>query len=147
MHFVYGAANGNGHEAAHQYKARYPHRQQPDNRLFGRIHQPLREVGSFNVQHHVGCPWNVDDEVLAIVEQNPSTSTRAIAAQVGISQSAIWKVTNSIGLHPYHLHKVQGLVDGDYQRRVNFCDWDTQQTNHEPDFLKKVLFTGEAMFI
>jgi len=148
MHFVYGAANGNGREAARQYQARYPHRQQHDNRLFGRIHQRLAEVGSFHVDHHVGRPRNVDvdDEVLAIVEQNPSTSTRAIAAQVGMSQSAVWKVMNRIGLHPYHLQKVQGLVDGDYQRRVNFCHWVTQQTNREPDFLNKVLFTDEATF-
>jgi len=46
MHFVYGFCDGNAC-AAVEYQRRFPNRRIPSRSVFTRIHQTLRDTGSF----------------------------------------------------------------------------------------------------
>jgi hypothetical protein len=85
MHFMYVEANGNALEAARLYQETFPHRRQPDSRTFTRVHQRLREYGSFAHGGRADRPKSVtpdvEERVLKRVAQSPGTSTRWIAAQ------------------------------------------------------------------
>nr|CAH7743487.1 unnamed protein product [Callosobruchus chinensis] len=48
MHYVYGLSQGNGLEASRSYAEMYPQRQHPSHKIFSRLHQRLRECGSFD---------------------------------------------------------------------------------------------------
>jgi hypothetical protein len=62
-----------------------------------------------------------DEVVLDAVNDNPSSSTRRIASQTGLSQSAVWCVLHENSLHPFHLQPVQGLRPGDKECCLEYC--------------------------
>jgi len=145
MHYFYGAAGGYAREAARMYQLQHPDRQHPHHSTFTRIHRALGEFGTFTRAgvHHAGRPRNArtvafEEAVLAHVNNNPSTSTRAMASRFGRSQSTVWRVVNSERLHPYHLIKVHSLLPEDYPRRVQFAQWALQQIAENPAFLKRL---------
>ncbi|KAJ8981212.1 hypothetical protein NQ317_014780 [Molorchus minor] len=49
--------------------------------------------------HHM---LQTEEEVLDIVEDDPSTSTREIARQVNVSQDKVWKTLRENQLYPFH---------------------------------------------
>ena len=87
-----------------------------------------------------------EEDVLRLVEKNPSTSTRQVAQTLLTSQNAVWKVVHGQQLHPYHLQKVHSLLEEDYPRRVQFAEWYLQQCILQLKFSSLVLFTDECTF-
>jgi hypothetical protein len=149
IHLVYGFCDGNVASAAREYQLRYPDWRHPERHVFEEVHRRLRETGSFKPRTHVGRSRRSvqDDEVLLdAVNDNSSSTTRRIASQTGLSQSAEWRVLRENGLHPFHLQPVQGLKSGDKERRLEYCRWLLHRVVDEPDFLNRVLWTDEAGF-
>lgn len=150
MHFVYGLARGNGSEAKRLYREMYPNRRQPaSGRFFQNLHLRLGVHGSFSTprggQGHA-THLDIDTEVLEMVEENPNTSTRAVASALGTSKSSVWRVLKEQCLYPYHLQPVQVLYDGDHALRLDYCQWVMRQHRRERLFHQKILFTDEATF-
>lgn len=152
MHFMYGAALGNAAEARRLYSATYPNRQLPSDKLFVRLHNRLREGGSFKVNmRDTGRTRTVrsvefEENVLEKFEDNPRLSVRTVAHEINVSKSTIWRVVHDDNLYPFHFQKVQSLIPGDYVQRVNCARWFLQQDVFNPNFLCYVLFTDEALF-
>lgn len=152
MHLVYGEANCSGAAARELYRSRFPNRRIPGHNMFGRLHNRLRETGSFEARmNDTGAERRtrtrgMEEAVLLEVENDPGTSTRAIGARLGVSHSSVWRILHEDELHPYHVQRVQALSDGDYQQRVDFAGWFLQQIAAAPNFAADVLFTDEAMF-
>ena len=89
MHFVYGFCNGNTTAAVEEYPLRYLRRRIPDRRVFNRVHQHLREKGSFSsVNRHAErqLQRNVEDDehIIDMVQRSPRISTRRISARLRI---------------------------------------------------------------
>lgn len=67
---------------------RYPNRGQPNEKTFVRLHDPLRETGSFNpMMQNCGRPQStrslvMEERVLQIVEGNPQVRTREVKVAV-----------------------------------------------------------------
>lgn len=67
---------------------RYPNRGQPNEKTFVRLHDPLRETGSFNpMMQNCGRPQStrslvMEERVLQIVEGNPQVRTREVKVTV-----------------------------------------------------------------
>src|SRR5678816_4419632 len=86
MHFVYGRTNGNSLAAMRLYEEMYPNRVIPHHTMFARLHQRLREKGSFkkptngNGRPRTVSTPDVEEPVLQELEDSPTTSTRKIAA-------------------------------------------------------------------
>lgn len=150
MHFVYGAANGSSLEAQRLYGERFPNRRLPNPKTFERLHRQLCETGSFLASRSdAGRPKRdvmVEEAILDMVADEPSTSTRAVSRGLQISQSRTWRVLNDERLHPYHVQRVQALTQSDYPRRVEFARWFLQQNAVNPNFISTVLFTDECTF-
>ncbi|XP_011345392.2 uncharacterized protein LOC105283944 [Ooceraea biroi] len=126
MHYLYGLCDGNAAAAEREYQIRFPRRQHPKRRVFEALHRRMGETGVFQPQHHVGRPrHNVDreEEILDIVHETPSISTRHIANR-----------------------PVQELLPRDHQYRREYCRWLLHKNIDEPDFLNHVLWTDEAGF-
>lgn len=152
MHFMYGLASGNAVEARRLYAASFPNRQLPSDKLFTRVHNRLRDVGSFTINRRdAGRPRTVrnvgfEEQVLQMFERNPRLSTRAVSHDINYSASSVWRVLHGEGLHPFHLQKVHSLLEQDHEHRVNCARWFLQQDIFQPNFLSKVMFTDEASF-
>lgn len=56
--------------------------------------------------------------------------------------STVWRILKKENLYPYHSQKVQNLLPGDSELRLNFCKW-LQENRHQ---VSSILFTDEASF-
>lgn len=113
----------------------------------------LRETGYLKEQRggHAGRPAppemvEIEENILEMVEDDPTISTRAIATQVDVSHSKVWKTIRQEQYYPYHYQRVQALQPEDHPRRVEFCQWFLQQLNRNEDFTKIILATDESTF-
>lgn len=64
-----------------------------------------------------------EEDVLERVANNPKTSTRAIASQVGANHVTVWQVLHDNNLYPFKAQQVQHLKPEDYPRRVAWAEW------------------------
>ncbi|KAJ8964299.1 hypothetical protein NQ317_000095 [Molorchus minor] len=152
MLLMYGECHQVAAEAARRYAERFPKRFHPSPRRFVYVTQRARDTGQ--IQEHRGQhsgrdralhTLQIEEEILDIVEDDPSTSTRDIARQVNVSQNKVWKTLRENQSYPFHVQRVQALQLQDHPARVRFCQWLIKQNNSE-QFTRRVLVTGESTF-
>ncbi|GFX20077.1 uncharacterized protein TNCV_1436371 [Trichonephila clavipes] len=119
MHLMYGAAQGNGAAA-----------------------ERMRGTG---IGRYRRTP-SLEQRILNTVDNNPSTSSRAVGRALGESHQSVLRTLHEDRMHPYHLQRVQTITPDDYPRRLNFATWYLQQTAGNQTFPADVLFTDEATF-
>lgn len=119
MLIVYGAAGENAAHARRLYLQRFPDRRIPSERTFLIVVQRGRETGSLTPRRGIGGGRphrqdgvNVEENILQIVEDDPTVSSREISRQLEVSQSLVWCTLNTNKLYPYHMERVQGLPAG-----------------------------------
>lgn len=147
MVFVYGFCNGSATAAVEEYRRRFPHQRTPDKNVFIRIYNKLCETGmlpSANITSERATRQGLDEveNILNLVEDTPTISSRRISAQVGIPQTKVIRTLHMQGLYPYHLQRVQHLQPEDYDRRMQFCRW----INNNLCVVSRILFTDESTF-
>lgn len=88
----------------------------------------------------------LEENILDTIADNPSISTRTLAAQLHTTKTTIHEVLKEQLLHPYHLQKVHQLLPEDFPSRIQFANWllDQQRTNR--NFINTILFSDEAGF-
>nr|XP_012145923.1 PREDICTED: uncharacterized protein LOC105663164 [Megachile rotundata] len=89
---------------------------------------------------------DLEERVMRRIVDDPTTSTRRIAAEEGVSKSIVWQILKDNELHPYHYQRVQALEEGDHERRRNFCSWMEEKIRTDESFLSRILFTDDASF-
>ena len=147
VHFVYGFCNGNTTAAVKEYRLRYPRRRIHDRRVFIRVHQHLREKGSFpsvnrHAERQVQRSVEDHDHIIDIVQRSPRTSKRRISARLRIPRMRVWRTLFTEGMYPYHIQRVQHLEPTDMCSRFDFRRW----ISSNPRVIPNALFTGEAYF-
>jgi len=85
----------------------FPGRRVPAPAMCSRIHQALREQGTFQLSLREGVHnANIEREIIDEVHRDPETSTRELARKFGVSHSTVWRIINREGLYPYHFLRV-----------------------------------------
>ena len=79
------------------------------------------------------------------IANEPTVSTRQLAAETGVHQSSIVRCLQKNNFHPYKITKVQALAEDDYDRRMEFCQWVIDNHAHNDDFHKSIIFSDEAV--
>lgn len=150
LHFMYGRANGNFLEACRFYTEMYPNRRPPHHSTFTRLHQRLHESGTFEKRsldtgrHRQIRTPELEVAVLNIIEAQPETSTRKIAAELNTCASTVWRILKEQQLYPYHIQRVQALLPRDFEPRMTFSQWFHQMNMENPFFLFKNSFFGRS---
>lgn len=152
MHFVYGLSNGNSLEACRRYAEMFPDRVAPHHTLFARLHQRLRESGTFNHRKHdcgrqrdVRTPA-LEEAVLNLIDEQADISTRKIALQLHVNHVTVFAILKEQLLYPYHIQRVQALLPRDFPNRLAFSIWMLEMIGQNAEFLQHILFTDEANF-
>lgn len=146
---MYGEARCSSSEARRLYQERFPNRRLPHVRVFSRTFMRLRETGSVLQRpcpRERGVAREGEQEVLDLLEENPSTSVRRIARQRNMPKSRVHRILKQNNKYPFHLTKVQALLAGDPQQRLSFCRLILQKDREDSEFLKKILWTDESNF-
>jgi len=139
--------NRNATTAINSYVENFPERRRPQPRYFRKLVINLLNFGSFEKPRPKKYSKENQNRNAAIVEyftENPSSSTRKADNELAIPKSTIHRVLDENKFHPYKATIVQGLQEGDYQRRVAFCNWYIQQCNTNPAFQYSVIWTDET---
>ena len=87
-----------------------------------------------------------EEVVLRVAEDNPRTSSRAIAQELGLPQCIVRRILATNNMSAYHLQRVQLLKPEDYPLCKAFATWFLQQRATDRAFAASVLFTDEAYF-
>lgn len=58
----------------------------------------------------------------------------------------MWRVLHNNRYKPYKIHISQALHPGDALRRLNFCNWITQQIANDANILNKIIWLDECKF-
>ncbi|KYN05077.1 hypothetical protein ALC62_04065 [Cyphomyrmex costatus] len=111
----------------------------------------MRENGCLiHVQRPAGAPVHRrahrEEEIPDAFYDNLETIVRNAAHDFGVSLYDVHRVVHENGLRPYHYQRVQKLLSGDAQRRVNFCAGFLAQCRRNVDFPDSILWTDEATF-
>jgi transposase len=145
MIFMYGFCNGNSRAAKREYQRRFPNRRVPHFQTFAYVYQFSREHGKFPTvanPEHVRRVVHRENEILQVVDNNPSTSIRRVSHQLGVPRSTVWRAIKKENLYPFHVQKVQRLEAGDEAHRLRFCRWILAHRRT----VQRILFTDEAQF-
>lgn len=149
----YGYCNGVSARARDEYIARYPGRRIPDVTVFDGAYRRLRETGSvLRRRADLGRPRIIvddedeDNQIVQRFRADPTTSTNAVARELGLSQWKVWFTVNTAGLYPYHYTPVHVIEEGDPVRRLDFCRFMLHGDLEDPAFLKQILWTDESKF-
>lgn len=151
MVLTIGECNENCLLASRVYAQKYPDREHPDKRVFQKLLERFRATGSVAYTKQNKTKPVADNEenefiVLGSVAENPSTSTRKIAREIGLSQSSVCRILRKHKYHPFHIQMHQNLYGTDFQKRLDFCLWALERVGEENNFFDFVLFTDESTF-
>lgn len=145
---TYFECGRNSGQALRLYVDRFPDREVPDRRKFARLERNLRNYGAFKKPKRKERQFDedVEFEVLLSVEENPRTSTREIANNIGVSQQSVQAILKKHKFIPYVPQKVQALVENDRDRREQFCRHFLNAMQQDRTFYRKIIWTDECTF-
>lgn len=133
---------------------RYRHEYQrdaPDRKTILKWHESLLERGSVNDYDYsrspTVCTCEVKEQVVQHFRDQPTSSERAAANELSISQSSIHRVLSSAGFHPYKLQIMQELYDEDKEERKAFATVELERVAApHRHHIEHIIFSDEAHF-
>lgn len=145
----YIKSNRNAIIALNNYADTYPERHQPNRRYFSKLVANLRTCGSF--EQPVPKKYNKDNndrdnQVINYFNENPASSTRIGSTTLDIPRTTLRRVLKENKYHPYKPTIVQGLVEGDFLRRLTFCNWYINKCQENVNFSSAIIWTDETYF-
>ncbi|KAJ8962352.1 hypothetical protein NQ318_018334 [Aromia moschata] len=92
----------------------------------------------------------VDDDtklnLLLALEENPITPARQLARDSNLNHKTVLKILKYEKKRPYKMQAVQELLEGDPDRRVEFCDLLMTCIDQNQLSLEWIVFSDEATF-
>jgi hypothetical protein len=85
-------------------------------------------------------------DVLAKIMVSPIKSSRKLGPESGISKSSARNILKKYKFFPYKMQTIQRLGGTDFERRLEFSQWGTEQIDLNAEFTRKIIFSDEAMF-
>ena len=82
--------------------------------------------------------------VRASLQENGRRSCRRNG--LNLTPSSFHRIVKDIKVHPYVLIRRQKLENADPPRRLAFCNWFLQTSNNDPNFLRNLIVSDEAIF-
>ncbi|XP_034245777.1 uncharacterized protein LOC117647911 [Thrips palmi] len=147
---VFREVDNSPRRARRLYAQRFPGRLLPSLGVFARTEMNLRLHGAFGIPM-IGNRRIVDDPhlralVVEHVNDNPHIGQRGIALALGTSRHSVGRILKSEFFHNFKVHLNQELRDGDFQRRVDFCNFMLQQLQLQPNFQHEICWSDESTF-
>lgn len=145
---VYFECNKNRRRAMRLYRNRFPNREVLEPRTFERLEHNLRNYGSFKKPKRKQRQFSEDVEldVLLSVQENPRTSTREIASNIGSSCRTVHAILKRHKFKAYVPQKVQALEENDRARRQNFCQFYLNMIQQDQTVFRKIIWSDECNF-
>ncbi|GBM58433.1 hypothetical protein AVEN_63789-1 [Araneus ventricosus] len=123
---------------------RFPASPHPSHITILKVVKRLRESGCMTIKPlsyrpvKVGLQVQPEDVLSPSISAlpYPTSSTREISQNCGLSKSRVWKILNELGAYPYRPTPQKALRDGDEERRYTWCNIVMNQIEVQPTFLQ-----------
>jgi hypothetical protein len=152
MIVIFGECRERAALAAEQYAIRYPNRRHPNRNTIRDASVRLRETGCVLPNHlnagrpHTKRTAEFEENVLDAVQDDSSTSTRAIARLFAANHVTVHRVLQEENYHDYHFTSVQQLENRDYESRRRYCRRLLRNYELNQIYLDHILWTDESLF-
>lgn len=143
---ILGESGNNFSGAQRLWQERYPDRTPHSRKVFERLKKRLINKGVVQPDHNKGKVnrRRVRDirsvDILASVEVNPRDS---LSRRARDSKTTIHRILKEAKFHPYRMTLLHSLEEGDFPRRLDFCNW---AINQDRLFHRNVCFSDECTF-
>ncbi|GFY31500.1 DUF4817 domain-containing protein [Trichonephila clavipes] len=137
MVLLYGQCNLNKRDEARLYATRLTSRRHPSYCTIISVVQPCIKLGvvidvfPYLMLHLQRIPA---EDVLGYVLTHPESSIRDISKACFYSKSTVWNILHTYGAYPYRPVLAQELMLGDQERRFDFCNFELNTLDENPDF-------------
>lgn len=143
--------NKNSEEVIQSFVERFPLTPAPSRQGIYKLNKRFEETGSVHDLPRSGRPRSATSEanVTTIAESvvhSPKKSHRKRSAEFDISVTSVHRIMKSLKLKPYRPQLHQGLLEDDFDRRVEFSELFVIRCEADSDFQNRVLWTDEASF-
>lgn len=143
---IVGETRGNYKAAERLYAERFPDRRHPTRQTLKHLVDRAKRGDLKRQRRKTGVDEVKTLVTIAATVVNTHISTRKIQYQYDIPKSTANRILRTYKFHPYHIHLTQALGNGDFIRRVRFCNWAENQIGRDPLFFHHMLFSDEAKF-
>ena len=115
--------------AQRSFEMKYRLRTSPSKRVIKRCVKNFTESGNINKKKPSGRPVSATHEnnvaiAHEIIEESPQISVRHLSQQLDISSTSTHTILRKkLLMFPYKIQICQKLHEGDFARRVTFCEW------------------------
>lgn len=101
---IYIESEFNSRKSERMYRERYPLRRAPHFKVFQDTYQRFSETGSSNMKIILAREINNNhtEQVMNMVTNDPTISTRRIAARTGIPRSTVHRKLKREGFNPFY---------------------------------------------
>lgn len=132
------------------FNERYPHLPRMNITKFRRMKSNFIRHGKTSTVKIYNKPvtGTEDNEVsvLAYYHAYPHSSIRSASQDLGLSFSSVQRILNNHKMHNYSFTTVQALREGDDLRRIDYCERFLVQSQEDPHFPQKIIWTDESKF-
>lgn len=87
-----------------------------------------------------------DERILAEFRNNPNGSIRSVARILNLTKNKVWRCLKRNRIRAFKPKFLHTLLNGDFERRFEFCLWLQGNYLNDRHFLKNIMFTDEATF-
>ena len=130
-----------------KYQTTYGRRKQasPSTNMIRKWSNAFEKTGSITKAHK--RKKTVDQEkIIKDFQENPKQSLRRASHKLGVCVSSVRNSLKKAGFRRYMPRIVQALQDGDPEARVEFAESVLDKLRTNPNFLKMIMFSDEAIF-
>lgn len=146
MLLIYGEARKNRREARALYVQRFPERDHPSDKYFPWLENHLKhENENQNVNGFI-ISEEAEINTLAYIEADPTASTRHIENDIGVGRESARKILKKHGYKSFKYQIHHYLYEGDFIRRLEFCNWYREEEQQHPLLKSQILFSDESRF-
>ena len=146
INFACSAAYGTGRECKMVYHELFPNALCLHYCKSASVGRRLQDTGTLEMNRHstrrgpLICTPTFDEDVLQLFEENPSSSTRAVAHELRVDLRLVWNILRQQYFHAFHRQRVQAVGPSDYVRRDQFVRWFMWQSTEKPESPAIVFF-------
>lgn len=137
-------------KTAERFHQMFPNRPIPSAKTIADLEEKFRATGSVYNRPKSGRPKTATNEqnevlVLGSVVMKNQQGLREIANETGNSITSAWRILRRHKFHPYGIKMTQELKEGDYAKRLDFCE-EMELAMRDPNFITNVCFSDESTF-
>ena len=147
---AYCITYGNSEQARRRYYEEYGE-EAPDGRTIRRWTDKFLSTGSILPRSSSGNRTSrvlneKKDSIVNAITDNPRTSQRVIANEVGVSHRTVGRTLKENGYKPYKVHQMHQIFSHDEQSRLAFCRSILERNSEESSWSDRIIFSDECTF-